>query len=219
MSAKLIKSSLVECFGTFILVFIGALSVILATSNANINVFVPAFAHGLIVISIIYTYGHISGAHVNPAVTLALLIASKVDMVKGVLYIIAQFMGSIMAAWLIALILGSNSNMGEAVGTLTTNNLWGAVALEAILTFLLVTVIFQTAVYGKAGNLAGLVIGLSLTGLILAGGVFTGASLNPARTLGPALIGGNLDYVLPYFIGIFGGGALAGIFNSTVVKN
>lgn len=219
MSSQLIKSSLIECLGTFILVFVGALSVVLATSNTNINVLVPAFAHGFAVISIIYTYGHISGAHVNPAVTLALFMAGKVDMVKAMMYIIAQFAGSILAAWAIALILGSNRNMGEAIGTLTDSNLWGAVILEVILTFLLVTIIFQTAVYGKAGNLAGLVIGLSLTGLILAGGVFSGASLNPARTLGPALIAGNLDYVLPYFIGIFGGGALAGVFNSTVMRN
>jgi aquaporin Z len=218
MSRKLLKESLVEFIGTFILVFIGGLSVVLATSIATINVLVPAFAHGLIVMSIIYAYGHISGAHINPAVTLSLLVGGRITLNKALFYVFAQFLGSLLAPLLIIIILGSNANLGETTGTLTQNNIWQAVLLEAILTFVLVSIIFQAAVYGKAGNLAGIVIGLSLTGLILAGGVFTGASLNPARTFGPAAIAGNFEYILPYFLGIFGGGALAGLFNSTVMK-
>jgi glycerol uptake facilitator-like aquaporin len=79
--------------------------------------------------------------------------------------------------------------------------------------------VYQAAVYGKAGNLAGVAIGLTLTGSILAGGVLTGASLNPARTLGPALAAGDLSYVLPYFIGIFGGGIVGGLLHSFVLDS
>ncbi|MDX2075922.1 MAG: aquaporin [bacterium] len=218
MSQKLLKESLVEFIGTFILVFIGGLSVVLATSIATINVLVPAFAHGLTVMGIIYAYGHISGAHINPAVTLGLFVGGRITLSKALFYIVAQFLGSLLAPLLIIIILGSNANLGETTGTLTENNIWQAALLEAILTFILVCVIFQAGIYGKAGNLAGIVIGLTLTGLILAGGVFTGASLNPARTFGPAAIAGNFEYILPYFLGIFGGGALAGLFNSTVMK-
>lgn len=219
MSPKLMKESLAELMGTFILVFIGAFAVVIATTpSTNVNVLVPAFAHGLVLVGIIYSYGHISGAHVNPAVTVALLVAGKVDIPKAVVYIIAQFIGSILAALLIVVILGGNENVGEAVGNLTNSDVWRATLFEAILTFLLVSTVFQAAVYGKAGNLAGLVIGFTLIGLILAGGVYTGASLNPARTLGPSLVAGNLDYVVPYFLGIFGGGAVAGLFNSTIMK-
>jgi glycerol uptake facilitator-like aquaporin len=78
-------------------------------------------------------------------------------------------------------------------------------------TFIFVSVIFQAAVFGKGGTLAPIAIGLTLAACIFAAGPFTGASLNPARTLGPALASGNLSYILPYFVGIFGGGALAAL--------
>lgn len=82
--------------------------------------------------------------------------------------------------------------------------------------FFLVSAVFQAAVYGKAGPVAGVAIGFTLAGCILAGGAYTGASVNPARTLGPALLAGNLDYVLPYFVGLFAGGAVAGLLHSRI---
>ncbi|PJF27494.1 MAG: hypothetical protein CUN52_14460, partial [Phototrophicales bacterium] len=109
--------------------------------------------------------------------------------------------------------------LGETTGTLTTSNIWQAALFEAILTFFLVSTVFQAGIYGKAGNMAGLAIGFTLIGLILAGGIFTGASLNPARTFGPAVVAGNLSYLLPYFLGIFGGGAVAGLLHSTYMKS
>jgi len=94
---------------------------------------------------------------------------------------------------------------------------WGAAIFELVMTFFLVSTIYQTAVFGKGGNMAGLAIGLTLAGSILAGGTYTGASLNPARTVGPALVAGDLSYVLPYFVGIFGGGILAGLLHTYVL--
>lgn len=219
MTSKLMKETIAEFIGTFILIFIGCFSVILATNTPNVNVLVPAFAHGFAVIAIIYTYGHISGAHVNPAVTLGLLVGDRITLTKALFYMVAQFLASILAVLLIVAILGSNENLGETTGTLTANNIWQAALFEAVLTFFLVSVVFQAGVYGKAGNVAGLAIGFTLIGLILAGGVFTGASLNPARTFGPAVVAGDFSYLLPYFLGIFGGGAVAGLVHSTYLKN
>lgn len=219
MTKKLMKETIAEFIGTFTLIFIGCFSVILATSTPNINVLVPALAHGFAVIAIIYTYGHISGAHVNPAVTLGLLVGDRITLTKALFYIVAQFLASILAVLLIVAMLGSNENLGETTGTLTANNIWQAALFEAVLTFFLVSVVFQAGVYGKAGNVAGLAIGFTLIGLILAGGVFTGASLNPARTFGPAVVAGDFSYLLPYFLGIFGGGAVAGLVHSTYLKS
>src|SRR5690606_2208550 len=77
--------------------------------------------------------------------------------------------------------------------------------------------IYQTAIYGKGGNMAAFAIGVTLAAAILAGGTYTGASLNPARTLGPAIVAGDLSYVLPYFIGMFGGGLFAGVLHTYVL--
>lgn len=216
MNNKFVKESLVEFIGTFILVFIGGLAVVVA---AQFGVVVPALAHGLAVLSIIYAYGHISGAHVNPAVTLAFWVGGKIAIDKAVYYWVAQFVGGIAAAVVIALVLASNANVGETTGSLTQDAVWRAALLEALLTFIFISTIYQAAGHGKAGDLAGLVIGLTLAGCILAGGAFTGAALNPARALGPALVAGNLSYIVPYLLGIFAGGAAAGFVQSRFFKN
>jgi glycerol uptake facilitator-like aquaporin len=93
-----------------------------------------------------------------------------------------------------------------------------AALFEAIMTFLLVSVVYQAAVYERAGNLAAVAIGFTLTATILAGGTYTGASLNPSRTFGPALIAGDLSYLVPYLAGIFGGGVIGGIVHGYLLK-
>ncbi|MEL6271873.1 MAG: aquaporin [Chloroflexota bacterium] len=207
----LVKPVLAEFIGTFTLVFIGA-GAVAATVQNGFDVTVPAFAHGLVVLALIYAYGHISGTHLNPAVTVGLLVGGHIDVTKAIAYIIAQFIAGIVAAYvLFAMVDGPAGNYGQTVGSITDTNLIGAVVFEAILTFFLVSSIYQSAVFGKAGNFAGVAIGLTLVFCILAGGPYTGASLNPARTLGPALAAGQLGYVFPYFIGLFAGGALAGV--------
>jgi len=214
MNNAMLKASLAELVGTFILTFIGGAAVVAAGGN----VVIPALAHGLALLFIVYTYGHISGAHVNPAVTLGLLVGRQIEAMKAVAYWVAQFAGAILAALLLSVILGAGK-VGETTGPLTTSSVWLAALFEAVMTFFLVSTVYQAAVYGKAGNLAGVAIGLTLGASILAGGTFTGASLNPARTLGPALVAGHLDYVLPYFVGILGGGALAGLVHGYFFKD
>lgn len=209
----LIRSSLAELVGTFVLVFVGGFAV-----ASNQGVVAAALAHGLILVGLIYVYGHISGAHFNPAVTAGLLVGNKIDLMKAVYYWIAQFAGAIIAAVVLNIISNGAAKGGQTIGSLTAGSPWSAALFEAVLTFFLVSAVYQAAVYGKAGNLAGVAIGFTLAGAILAGGTFTGASLNPARTLGPALVAGDLSYAVPYLIGIFAGGIVGGLVHSMVFQ-
>ena len=231
MDNKLMRSLLAEFIGTFTLVFIGGFAVIvIPLLNAGNTVIVPALAHGLILIGIISAYGHISGAHFNPAVTLGLLISGKIDLPKSGMYVVVQFVGGIVAALLITLIVPEDIraslfgsvegfNFGQTKGALTDDNVWSAAIFEALLTFILFSTIYHAAVQGKAGAIAPIAIGFTLVGAILAGGNMTGASLNPARTLGPALMAGEFDYVIPYFVGTFAGGALGGVVHSFLLSD
>jgi len=229
MENKLFRESLAELIGTFVLVFVGAGAVVVAPL---FGVTVPALGHGLILVGLIYTYGHISGGQFNPAVTIGLLVGGKQDVTRSVIFIIVQFIGGIIAGFAIAILIphtdeafisgflgDAGFNFGVTTGSLTTDFVWSAAFIEAILTFFLVSAVYQAAVYGKAGNLAGVAIGFTLAGSIFAGGALTGASLNPARTLGPALASGDLSYVLPYFVGLFGGGIIGGILHGYVLNN
>ncbi len=225
MNSALFRESLAEFLGTFVLVFVGSASVIVAPV---FGIIVPALAHGLIVTGLIYTYGHISGAQFNPAVTLALWVGGKQGAIKSCTFICIQFIAGIIAAVILVLVipqdhasvtafLGINDyNFGQTKGFLTPDAVWSAAIIEAILTFILVSVIYQSAVYEHAGNLAGIAIGFTLTATILAGGSATGASLNPSRTLGPALMARDTIYLIPYFVGVFTGGAVAGIIHSRI---
>jgi aquaporin Z len=224
MDNHLIRPAIAEFIGTFTLVFVGAAAVYVAPV---FGVVVPALAHGLIVCGIIFSYGHISGAHVNPAVTAGLLVGRQIKIDRAVIYWIVQFLGGIVAAFTARILipdgalesLGITSfNFGQTTGSLTATAPWTAAAFEFILTFFLVTAVYQAAVFGKAGNLAALAIGITLAGSILAGGVFTGASLNPARTLGPALVAGDLSYLFPYLVGTFGGGVFGGLLHAFFFK-
>ena len=228
MNDDLVKQSLAEMIGTFVLVFVGSAAVLVAP---QFGVLVPALAHGLILVALVYTYGHISGAQVNPAVTLGLLIGGKQELNKSLTFMLAQFVGGIIAALVLvsvfppdnAAVVGflgdAGYNYGQTTGFLTADSVWTAAIYEAILTFFLVSAVFQAAVYGRAGNLAGVAIGFTLAASILAGGPATGASLNPARTLGPALIAGDTSYLIPYLIGIFAGGAIGGLLHGNVLTS
>jgi MIP family channel proteins len=213
MDNGLVRPALGELVGTFILVFVGAAAV-----ASGQGVVVAALAHGLILISIIFTYGHISGAQLNPAVTASLLVGGHINIMKAVVYWVAQFAGAIIAALVLRAIIGIEGGLGQTTGSMTVSAPWTAALFEAILTFFLVSAVYQGAVYGKTGDLAPFAIGLTLAGSILAGGTYTGASLNPARTLGPALIAGDLSYILPYFVGIFAGGIIGGVVHNYIFK-
>lgn len=209
------KVFIAELIGTFALVFVGA-----ATGLYQEGLLAVALAHGLTLAVFTYAFGHISGTHVNPAVTFGLALNGTVKWSEAVVYWVAQFAGALLAAFFLRSIVGlvnANAFKGaETAGILTEQHPYAALAVEIVLTFFLVNTILQTAVAGKGGPMAGLAIGTTLAIAILAGGPLTGASLNPARTFGPAVAAGsaaNGMMYLIYFVGPLVGAAIAvGVF-------
>ncbi|MDL1909660.1 aquaporin [Chloroflexi bacterium CFX6] len=211
------KVFVAEFIGTFALVFIGAAAAVTGLGG----LLGVALAHGLVLAVFVYAFGHISGTHVNPAVTFGLALNGTVKWGEAVFYWIAQFAAAAVAAFTLDLVAGGVSvegiGGGATIGVLTESAPFAAALVELILTFFLVNTILHTAVAGKGGAFAGMAIGLTLTFAILAGGPMSGASLNPARTFGPALyaspdLANPMTYVI-YFAGPLLGAALAvGVF-------
>jgi MIP family channel proteins len=200
------KVFVAEVIGTFALTFFGAGAAIAGAGLVGV-----ALAHGFVLAVFVYVYGHISGTHVNPAVTFGLALNGTIKWGEAVFYWIAQFLGAIVAGFLLATFTGSIS-AGATVGSLTAAAPLLALAVEAVLTFFLVNTVLHAAVAGRAGPFAGWAIGTTLAVAILAGGPLTGASLNPARTFGPALFTGdfiNPNTYLTYFVGPLVGSAVA----------
>jgi MIP family channel proteins len=223
MYHKLSTSLLAEFIGTFALIFIGAGAGALGLGGL-VGV---AFAHGLVIVGFAYAYGHISGTHINPAVTLGVWAAGKIDAARAFSYIVFQLAGGIVGALVLRWVLGgTETGLGAttlardlAVGnaTITITPAIGLV-VEAILTFFLVNTIMNAGISGKATIPAGLAIGLTLTFCILMGGPLTGASLNPARTIGPAVASGNFSDLWVYLVGPSLGAIVAGLLYKTVFE-
>ncbi|RKT46549.1 MIP/aquaporin family protein [Thiocapsa rosea] len=199
-----------EFIGTFALVFFGCGAVAInQLSNGALGLIGISVVFGLVVMTMVYTYGHTSGAHINPAVTVALAFAKKFNKDDVLPYIGAQCAGAISASLLHLIILKPlfiMQSIPEKMSYGVTQPLDGsfltAFTVEAILTFFLMTVILGSAVDKKAaGKFAGIVIGATVAFLIMFGGPITGGSLNPARSLGPALVSGELSHIIAYLIG------------------
>ncbi|HEV8579539.1 MAG TPA: aquaporin [Thermoanaerobaculia bacterium] len=216
MYHKLSTSLLAEFIGTFALIFIGAGAGALGIGGL-VGV---AFAHGLVVLGFAYAYGHISGTHINPAVTLGVWAAGKIDAARAFSYIVFQIVGGIAGGFALRWVLGGTET-GLGVTALARDLVAGnatititpaiGVVLEAILTFFLVNAVMNAGISGKATIPGGLAIGLTLTFCILMGGPLTGASLNPARSIGPALAAGNFTDIWVYLVGPIVGGVVAGL--------
>ena len=208
------KKLVVEFVGTFALIFVGAGAVAIDVGGLA----GAAFAHGFVVIAFIYAYGHISGTHINPAVTLGLLIAGEIEFAIAIGYWIVQFLGGILGAVMLNALLPNPGDLGVTILSEGVTPVQGLI-IEIVLTFFLVNTIFSTAVNGKAGNFAGLAIGLALIACIFMGGPLTRASLNPARTLGPAIVSGNYTDIWLYFVGPCVGAILAALLYIGVLKD
>jgi MIP family channel proteins len=218
MNQTLLKQCVAEFVGTFALIFIGV-GVIANHSNLNSNagLLAVALAHGLTIAVMVSATGGISGGHLNPAVTFGLLVGGKIDVKRSVAYWVSQLAGAVIAAAMVAWLLGSSEVSGKdlvfkgtpAVGKGSTGI--QSIGIEAVLTFLLVFVVYGSAVDARAPKIGGLAIGLTVALDILFGGPFTGAAMNPARTFGPALIGQQWDHHYVYWIGPLLGGAIAGL--------
>jgi aquaporin-4 len=223
------RAYLAEAIATYALVFFGPLSVIIAVSFGESlttqSVLFISLAHGGVIALMIYAFGHVSGAHINPAVTIPMMITRKIGITDGIGYIISQIIGAITAAATLKVILpelGAKVNFGTQGGPsdLLNKSAESGFAVEAILTFFLVLVIFMTAVHKKASpGWAGFTIGGMVFLIHLVAIPLTGASVNPARTFGPALISGFWEFHWIYWAAPILGGIIAGlIMNYVYVK-
>ena len=216
------KALIAEFIGTFALIFVGVGTIAgNYLTNGSTGLVGIALAHGLTIAVMASATGAISGGHLNPAVTLGLFCAQKIDAVNAIGYIIAQCLGSIAAAFLIKLCIPAAALTAVEMGTpALANGVSHSMGLltEIILTFFLVFVIYGTAVDKRAPKVGGLFIGLTVALDILIGGPITGAAMNPARHLGPALLGGGLDNIWIYWVGPVIGGILAAVIYKTTLE-
>ncbi len=202
-----------EFIGTFALIFMGAGAGTIAGMGSGGSLITVALAHGLTIMLMAYAYGHISGSHINPAVTIGAWAAGKFEGSKVVPYIVAQLLGGIVAAFVLRVTIsgGMDAKLGATVINYSQTTLAGAFILEMIATFFLVNSVLNAGISGKAGNLAPLGIGLTVGVSIMFFGPLTGASLNPARTIGPAVASGIFSDIWVYIVATIIGGVLAGL--------
>lgn len=208
----MLKKAMAEATGTFALVLIGTGAIVLGDGTAGL--LGVALAFGFIVIAMAYSVGTVSGAHMNPAVSLAMYLNKRLSFNGLLTYVAAQLIGAIAGSAMLRLFLSQSgrdmANMGATVLAEGVTNTGGFI-IELVLTFLFVLVILTATGQKGDPHLAGLIIGLTLIALILVGGTTTGASLNPARSLGPAIFTGGaaLSQMWLYTLATLLGGTLA----------
>ncbi len=216
------RAWLAESIATYALVFFGPLSIILAVAQfgeglTTMSVLFISLAHGGIIGVMIYTFGHISGAHINPAVTIPMMVTRKIGISDGIGYIVFQIIGALAAAATLKAILpelGAAVNFGtqEGPSEILNKSVGSGFAVEAVLTFFLVLVIFMTAVHKRASpGWHGFAIGGMVFLIHLIAVPLTGASVNPARTFGPAVISGFWEFHWLYWAAPILGGVVAGL--------
>ncbi len=191
-----IKKYIAECLGTLVLVFMGCGSAVFLGCDVPGGHLAVAFAFGLSIVAMAYVIGNISGCHINPAVSLAMLLSKKMTAGDFVGYVVAQIVGAIAGAGLLEIFV-AGFGLADKTGGLGTNGVanaggvGGALLIEVILTFIFIfTILGVTSDEGK-GSVAGIVIGLTLTFVHIVGIPLTGTSVNPARSIGPALFSGG----------------------------
>jgi MIP family channel proteins len=206
------KALVAEFIGTFALIFLGAgAGTVLGFEGSPAGLITVALAHGLTLAVFAYAYGHISGTHINPAVTIGLWVGGKFEAGQVAPYIIAQLLGGLVGGFALFFVFGGPVNgLGATVVNYDATTVGGAFLLEMIGTFFLVNTILHTAASGRAGDLAPYAIGMTLAACIMFFGPLTGASLNPARTLGPAVAAGIYADIWLYMVAPILGAALAG---------
>jgi MIP family channel proteins len=228
MPNSLAPKLLAEFIGTFAFVFIGAGTAAVVGEGVGLpGIVAIAFAHGLAIMVFAFAYGPVSGGHMNPAVTVGVLAAGAMGVGEAAGYIVSQLIGGIAGALLLRTVLGG-AETGLGTPALAHNLALGATsltvtpeagfAIEALLAFFLVTVVLSTAVAGRAGSLAPLAIGMTLTLNILMGGALTGAPFNPARALGPMVATGNFSDAWLYVTAPIVGAIVAAILHTGLAR-
>ncbi len=202
------RSLLAEALGTFALTFVAAGAIVIAeVSRGEVNYVARVVAPGLMVMAVIYTLGDISGAHINPVVTLAFVLRGAFKWYRLPGYWLAQLAGALFAAEVLHLLFGEAGRLGA---TLPRYGDIPAFVMEVILTTFLVSVIVGTATDSKVvGPNAGIAVGATIALCGLFSDPISGASMNPARSLGPAIISGNIATAWIYIVAPLTGSLLA----------
>lgn len=219
-----LRAPVAEFIGTFFLCFAG-IGAILSNTPAvggGLGIVGIALAHGLALSIGVATFGGVSGAHFNPAVTIGMFVTKRIAAASAVVYIVAQLLGATVAAAVCKATFPVDAIAAANLG-IPLPAAWATpgvvVGLEFVMTFLLMTAIFGAAVdeRGKAVKIGGFAIGLAVTFDILAGGAVTGASMNPARSFGPALVQGYWAWHLYYWIAPIAGAVVAAVVYDKVI--
>ena len=218
---------LAEAAGTFLFFFVGAGAVVVndyiaAQGGAGPGLVGVALAHGLALAALVSALGAVSGAHFNPAVTFAVWLAGHISPVRAALYVIAQLVGGVAAGFALRAVFEESAWGPSAIGTPALGagiEPLGGIAIEAVLTVLLVVAVFGTAVDRRAPPIGGIAIGLAVAADILMGGPLTGAAMNPARWFGPAVASGAFDDWYVWWIGpLIGAAVAAGIYRLALAE-
>jgi MIP family channel proteins len=214
------KPVIAEGIGTFIFFVIGAGAIVTdQLTQGGLGLIGIALAHGLALSVVVSAIGHISGGHVNPAVTIGLWVGRQIDAYLAGLYIVAQLIGAVLAGLVLRMIFAQDIWQPVHLGTpglAPGVSAFTGIGVETVLTFFLVFAVYGTAVDPKAPKIGGFGIGLTVLFDILLGGPITGASMNPARTFGPAVASGFWDNHIVYWIGPILGGIIAGAVYSNL---
>ncbi|MFN9717174.1 MAG: MIP/aquaporin family protein [Planctomycetota bacterium] len=207
---SLVQQLLAECFGTFCLTFAGTGAIIInETSHGAITHAGIAITFGLIVMAMIYSIGDISGCHINPAVTIGLTLMKKVQIRHAALFVFGQCLGAILASSVLRALFPDNITLGA---TQPSGAAAQSLTLEFLLTLILMFVILNvTSVSEPARSLAGLVIGSVVALEAMFAGPICGASMNPARSIAPALVSGHVNSMWIYIVGPITGAIAGGI--------
>ena len=208
-----------EFIGTFCFLFVGVGAIsagafMVSRGGDGLGLVAIALANGLALAAMITAFNHISGAHFNPAVTVAVFVCRRIDFLHGVLYIVAQLTAATLAGFTLRAVFPSavwqSVNLG-ATAVAADIPFGTAILIEAILTFILVMAIFGTAMDPRAAKVGGFAIGVTVTAATLMGGPLTGAAMNPARAFGPAVAANFWNNHPVYWIGPLCGAVIAGL--------
>ena len=212
-----LKSSAAEFVAVLLFVFIGA-GVVVSTGTLTqemtpARLTAIALAHGLTICMLVYATAHISGGHINPAVTIATMITGKTPAIKGVMFIIAQLLGGIVGAYLLYIAVPSVAHGSLGAHALAPGvSITSGLIAETALTFVRVFIVFATATDDRAiGSMAPFAIGIAVLVAHLVAVPLTGTGINPARSLGPAIATQEFTNIWIYFVGPVIGAVLAGI--------
>lgn len=209
------RKYIAEAVGTMLLTLVACGIAV----TSGVNLVATSLAFGLVIVAAAYSIGNVSGCHINPAVSISLFVAGKMTFKECIRYIIAQIIGAFVGSLLLALLLGGFKSLG-ANGLVGDTTIWIALVVEVILTFIFTTTILGVTDKKENGHATGIVIGFTLTLVHLFGLPFTGTSVNPARSLAPAVLQGGsaLCNVWIFIVAPIVGAILAGLFYKYVLK-